>query len=462
MGVVGADLADHGAGRRAQLDGAGVSGSARCDKVARRAPVDRPTESGDATGEPGGVQRTVQRLDRRRPRGPVDGVRSAHGCSGKDHGALGIDPEIGDRCGREFAYDCASRGAFGALSLHDRGTDAADRCEQHDNEYRNDAAEASSASLVRCDPLLEVATFGRCPIEGRIEERLLDVGERRLMSVAPVQSSLQTPSAIQLIVGTAQVVPCIRSVGEVLQHPLTRHIVVEPFPQAGPRANERFVRQFHHLSRRRHQSRLEQPRENAVHVVATEHGAQGHPGAHRLTLRGRVDEAEHDRAQGRALLRKQPVVQLFGRTGNCPVDAATRQVSLDRQRRAFATSPRLRERVREHRERARVAFAVTNEYLDQAAFEPQTACRGRTFDRLSERVTDQPSDEVQAAFGQPTQLHGDAQPAEMVTPHRDHRETAHGCSFDQCVADSGHLQRIPIVEEHGLELVDEHHVRVGA
>ena len=54
------------------------------------------------------------------------------------------------------------------------------------------------------------------------------------MSVAPVQRSLQTPSAIQLVVGAAEGVPCIRSVGEVLQHPLPRHIIVEPLPQTGP------------------------------------------------------------------------------------------------------------------------------------------------------------------------------------------------------------------------------------
>jgi hypothetical protein len=128
--------------------------------------------------------------------------------------------------------------ALGALSLHDRGSDTADRCEQQDDERRNDATEASSASLVRCDPLLEVTSFGRRPIEGRDEERLLGVRERRLMSVAPVQSSLQTPSAIQLVVGATEGVPRIRSVGEVLQHPLSRHIVVEPFPQTGPGANE--------------------------------------------------------------------------------------------------------------------------------------------------------------------------------------------------------------------------------
>ena len=112
----------------------------------------------------------MQRLDRRRPRGPVNGVRTAHGGSGGPTARSGSIPRSA------IAADASSRttaprvARYDALSLHDRGTDTADRSEQYDDERRNDATEASSSSLVRCDPLLEVTTFGHGPIEGRIEE----------------------------------------------------------------------------------------------------------------------------------------------------------------------------------------------------------------------------------------------------------------------------------------------------
>ncbi len=171
-----------------------------------------------------------------------------------------------------------------------------------------------------------------------------------------------------------------------------------------------------------------------------------------------LDQAEEQAAGGTGLGRGQLAVRLFGGRRDGSADPARRLVRAQGQQSAAAPLPGLQQRVRQHRQRARLVEDLVHDPRGQLPLDQQPDRLGRSDDRLTQLVRAHGPDQqagatqglgqaaVFGAAGVEVGAYGDEhpQPALPVAGGEQHA--------DEPVA----LRRVPAQGEDLLELVDDH------
>ena len=266
----------------------------------------------------------------------------------------------------------------------------------------------------------ECALFGLFEFGGCVEELRLDVGQvrgRRL--VAPLQGSFQPGTAVELGVGSAERIPSVRRADQVAEYPLAGNVIVEPCAQSGPRPCEGLVGDLEGVALGGDQSGTDEQADHPVAARVAEDRPARHATADRVAVQGRGDESQQDRAQRVALLGREAVVQAVGRAGDGDPDPATALVALDGERRPVASPPRLGQRVRQQRQRARFPLAVAHQQVDEAGLQSEPGHPCRLLDGLAQRVSAERADEVQSALDEFADVAIDAEATEMVAANDD-------------------------------------------
>ena len=167
------------------------------------------------------------------------------------------------------------------------------------------------------------------------------------------------------------------------KHPLPLDVGVEPLTKTGPRTGERLMGQLDDVLVARHEACIDQLVDKALALVVGDDGLPGDPIGHRVALRRRRDEAQHQVAQQQPLLRRDLPVHLLRRLGDGPTDPPRLPVGGDRQRAILAACPRLAQGMGQQRQGAGFAFHLAHEHLDEPRLQEQPVLPGRRLDRRS-------------------------------------------------------------------------------
>ena len=228
----------------------------------------------------------------------------------------------------------------------------------------------------------------------RVEKDPLDRRELDVRPFGPRHSAREPDPAVELALGPSQVVPGPRRGGQVVEDPAPVDILVEPTTQAGPAVDERLVRHGDGSVIDGHEPGAdEEVQDGPVRLVQV---VLRHPGSAGFGVVAHDDQTKHQRPQHGLLRFRERRVDLLGGVGQRTAHAATRPIPRHGQGAAFATSPRLGQRMGEQRERYRGFFEVAEKQFDEPWFDQQPALRGRLLDRGREPLGAESSEDEEA------------------------------------------------------------------
>ena len=202
---------------------------------------------------------------------------------------------------------------------------------------------------------------------GRVEERLLLLGEIGCRRRPPLQDGFEAGAAVQLGGRATERLPAVGGGGEVAQDAVTGGVLVEPRPQPRPRSGQRFVGELDGVLLGGDQPGADEQAEHPFAVGVAAERAGRDTRANRFTVGRRGDEAQQHRAQLWALLGGKALVEPVGGAGDGPADLPGGPVPLDGEHTAVAPPPRLGQGVRQQRQGTGLALDVAHQQVDQPA-----------------------------------------------------------------------------------------------
>ena len=312
----------------------------------------------------------VRRPDQRRvPRqrgeqaGPrVRGVVEVDGFDGEQQRHFDV---VGvERLGGRPAGIGDDGGAVGALGLTKRQRPGAGG---HDEQRGNTDDEGPPHTFrARLPAAQPAAGVEELPLRGSqvgVRQPALD----RVVTGVLVHRGLgEAGAAVELALRTAHRIPRLRRGDEVAEDALPLDVVVEPAAQSRPDPHQRLVGDLDGLAIARHEALRHEHLDQPLVVRVDRQAAPRNAAAHRRAVAAVADEPQQQVLQQRPLFGRQPLVDRLGRLCDRTADAASRAVAGDGEGAPFAPLPRLAQRMRQQRQRARLALHLAHEEVDEA------------------------------------------------------------------------------------------------
>jgi hypothetical protein len=236
-----------------------------------------------------------------------------------------------------------------AAPLHERESP----CDQGDDQERRHAGQQPAKPTIR--PALSL-DLPLAHLAARAQELALELVELQRVFGRPVERRGQARSAVQLAGILPASRPSARRLDEVRVQDPSRSVLVEPFPQARPLAQESLVGDLDHAIGDREQPAVGEHLHDVRCLgvpLGVELGQRHTPAHHGLVLAGRR-QTQQDRAGERLLLGAEPAEHRLGQARHRTANAARRQVRIEGDRAPLASLPELEQRGREQRQCTRL------------------------------------------------------------------------------------------------------------
>jgi hypothetical protein len=233
-------------------------------------------------------------------------------------------------------------------------------------------------------------------------------------TVTPVDGLGESDPSVCFTVGSAEGIPRVGSVGQVMEDALPFDVVVQPGPEPRPGAGQCFVCKLQDPVVTGHQPSCYQQIDQTSLRGITDHLPPGDPAGHRFTIHTRCHQPEQRVPQQVALIGCGTRVHLLRRLGHRTTDSAGRLISRHRQRATFATKPGFAQCVRQEWKCAGLALHLAYEEVYESRLYYEAGLAGRSLDRGAQIVVRHGSEQVEPALDEPGEFRMPGDVAQVV------------------------------------------------
>ena len=247
------------------------------------------------------------------------------------------------------------------------------------DEQERDPCEQRAEAPVRAPSLLRLLLRRLAALGDELALELVDV--ERVVG-GPVERGREASTAEELALIAPGRVPLGRRLRDVTAKPAPFGVLLDPLAQAWPLAQQRLVGDLDRALADGDETAVGQRREHVGHpavALEVELGERG-AAAHRRVALALADQAQHEGADERLALVRDPVVRAFGEPRNGAVDTAGLAVGSQRERVVLPLLPELEQGGGQERQRARLALDVVDERVGQLRLDPQAHPGGGQLD----------------------------------------------------------------------------------